>query len=80
MRVNEHYVGGTGRMELPWGVDEGQQIDQGANLSMWAETLVSLPAALLTDPRVRWEPLDQATAVLVVPFGEVDTSLSAKGP
>jgi hypothetical protein len=75
MRVNEYYVGGTGRMELPWGVDQGEQIDQGANLSMWAETLMSLPAVLLTDPRVRWEPVDGAIAVLVVPFGAAEERL-----
>jgi hypothetical protein len=72
LRVNEYYVEGKGRMELPWGVDEGEKIDQGANLSMWAETLMSLPAVLLTDARVRWEPVDDATAVLVVPFGPAE--------
>lgn len=69
MRVNETFIDGIGRMELPWGVAEGRQIDQGANLSLWAEIASMLPAALLTDPRVRWEPFDDTTALLVVPFG-----------
>jgi hypothetical protein len=72
MQVDEYYVGGKGRMELPWGVDEGEKIDQGANLSLWAETITMLPAVLLTDARVRWEPVDEVTALLVVPFGAAE--------
>lgn len=69
MRVNEYYVDGVARMELPWGVDEGSHIDQAANLSLWGEIAAWMPAVLLTDSRVRWEAMDEATAVLVVPFG-----------
>jgi Family of unknown function (DUF6544) len=77
MQVNEYFVGGTGRMELPWGVEAGQQIDQGANLSLWAETISMLPAAVLADARVRWEPIDDATARFVVPFGAAEERLVA---
>lgn len=70
MKVNEYYVGGAGRMEMPWGVDQGERTDQSANLSMWGEVLAWLPSALLTDPRVSWEPVDDVTALLVVPFGQ----------
>jgi hypothetical protein len=70
MKVNEYYVNGKERMELPFGVAEGDpKLDQGGNLGMWAESMW-LPAVFLTDPRVRWEPIDDVTALLVVPFGE----------
>lgn len=69
LKANEYYVGGKERMELPWATSEGPNYDQAGNLGMWAE-LASLPAAYLTDPRVRWEPVDDVTALLVVPFGE----------
>ncbi len=70
MKVNEYYVDGKERMELPWGVSEDNpKLDQGGNLGMWAEILQWLPAVLLTDPQARWEPVDDVTALLVVPFG-----------
>jgi hypothetical protein len=74
MRVNEYYLEGSGRMELPFGVEEGYTIDQGANLGLWAESFW-LPAILVTDDRVRWEPVDAVTAILVVPFGDEEQRL-----
>jgi hypothetical protein len=69
LKVNEYYVHDQERMVFPWGVQEGNpKLDQGGNLGMWAEMLRWLPASLLTDPRVRWEPVDDETALLVVPF------------
>jgi hypothetical protein len=70
MQVNEYYVNGQERMEMPWGVEEGEKLDQAGNLGMWAESILWLPAILVTDPQVHWEPVDDVTALLVVPFGE----------
>jgi hypothetical protein len=70
MRVNETYLDGKSRQEMPWGTTENSaKANQAANLGMWAETM-SMPAVFLTDSRVRWEAVDDATAMLVVPFGE----------
>lgn len=70
MKVNEHYLDGKSRLDLPFGVFEGPQVDQGANLGLWSESMW-LPAIFLTDPRLRWEPVDADTVILAVPFGEV---------
>lgn len=71
MKVNEHFLGGKGRLELPFGVSEGPEVDQGANLALWAEA-VGMPGVWVTDPQARWEPVDEHTAVLVVPFVETE--------
>jgi hypothetical protein len=67
MRVNERYLDGRAFMDLGFATDEGPKVDQAANLGMWAES-AWFPALFLTDPRVRWEPVDAETATLVVPF------------
>jgi hypothetical protein len=71
IKINEHYLDGRSRMELPFGVTEGEpKVDQAANLALWGESLTWLPSILITDQRARWEPVDEDTALLVVPFGE----------
>ncbi|MGY2896509.1 DUF6544 family protein [Deinococcus sp. UYEF24] len=69
LTVNESYLNGVSRTELPWQKSEGNpQTAQAANLGLWAET-TSMPAVFLTDPRVHWQPVDDSTALLIVPFG-----------
>lgn len=72
-KINERYLDGKGVMELPFGTERSPNIDQAANLTMWAELAVDAPAALLTDKRVKWKAVDNRTAKLIVPFGENDT-------
>ncbi|MBE0687489.1 MAG: hypothetical protein IH585_15980 [Anaerolineaceae bacterium] len=67
LQVNEHFLNGTARLELPFGVSEGLHVDQGANLALWAEA-IWMPSIWITDPRVSWEALDENSATLIIPF------------
>lgn len=72
MKVNESYVDGNSHFELPIGTyDNDPSITQGAALGLWAEASW-FPAIYLTDPRTHWEPVDDKTALLFVPFGDKD--------
>jgi len=69
MKVNERYLEGQSRFELPVATYENDaSINQGANLAVWAEA-AWFPAIWVTDGRVRWQPLDEHSAVMYMPFG-----------
>jgi hypothetical protein len=70
MKVDESLVDGRGQMQTPFGVQASDtRLDQGSELRLWAESATWLPPVLVTDPRVRWSPVDDATALLHVPAG-----------
>ncbi|PKN91038.1 MAG: hypothetical protein CVU44_21505 [Chloroflexi bacterium HGW-Chloroflexi-6] len=68
LRVNEGYIDGQSFFESPMGTYyNDSNTNEGANLALWAEG-GWFPAIWLTDPRVRWETVDENTALLRVPF------------
>lgn len=70
MKVNEHFLDGNGRMELPFGITENEpKVNQGANLALWGEA-IWFPSLWVTDARARWEAVDDDTALLLVPYGD----------
>jgi len=77
MKVREEYADGHARLELPFGVSEGPQVDQGANLALWAEA-IWYPSVWVTDQRTEWTPINDETAVLTVPWGEGEQTLVAR--
>ncbi len=76
LRVNERYLDGVGRMELPVGVIEDEpKVNQAANLGLWGESMW-FASIYLTDERVRWEAIDETTARLIVPFEDGEDSFT----
>jgi hypothetical protein len=70
MKVNEGYVDAASFFEAPMGtIHDDPAQNQAANLALWAEG-AWFPAIMVTDPRVRWAPVDEETALLYVPFEE----------
>jgi hypothetical protein len=69
LKVNERYLDGKSLFELPVGdpIVDDYSTNQAANLAVWAEA-TWFPSIWVTDPRVRWEPVDENTALLYIPF------------
>jgi hypothetical protein len=69
LQVNESYLDQQARLELPFGVIEHDpKVNAAANLGLWGES-IWLASLFVTDPRVRWEAVDDISARLIVPFG-----------
>lgn len=68
LKVNEGYVDQKSFFESPMGnIHNDASTNQAANLAVWAEA-GWFPSIWLRDERVRWEPVDDVTALLFVPF------------
>jgi hypothetical protein len=81
LKVNEGYIDGVSFFESPMGnyYDDANS-NQGANLALWAEA-VWFPSLWVTDARVHWEPVDEHSALLYVPYeGSQETFLVRFNP
>lgn len=69
-KVNESYIDGHTLLELPFGTMKDAPFTQeAANQGFWAE-MTAYPAYYITNPLARWEPVDQDTAQLFIPYGD----------
>ncbi|MHB0897284.1 MAG: DUF6544 family protein [Spirochaetales bacterium] len=71
LKVNEGIVDGASFFESPMGnTNNDPNTNQGANLALWAEA-GWFPSILATDARLRWQAVDNLTALLFVPYGDI---------
>lgn len=69
------FVDGRGLMKVGPSIQVGPTFDQGALIAMWGEAL-TFPTAWLARDDVRWEPIDDHGASLVVPSRDGGVSLA----
>lgn len=69
LRGLDVYRDGHGALTIGRAVTQGPEVDQGENLALWGEGIFT-PTVWATDPHVRWEPIDETTVCLIVPFGD----------
>ena len=65
--VNERYLDGIGILDIPGQyVENNAEVNAAANQGLWSEHIWS-PSVWFTDPRIRWEAVDDNTARLIIP-------------
>jgi hypothetical protein len=68
LKINEGIISGRSFFESPMGnINNDPNTNQGANLALWAEA-IWFPSIWVTDPRTRWQAVDDNTALLFVPY------------
>jgi hypothetical protein len=74
LRINEGILDGKSFFESPMGTYYNDpNTNQAANLALWAEA-GWFPAVWITDPRARWQAVDEHTAILFVPYQDGEES------
>lgn len=74
MQALDSYIAGKGMTGPVTKLESGPGVDQGANMILWAEATF-YPSLLVTDPRIRWEAIDESSARLIFPFGDQQDEL-----
>ncbi|HEX9013882.1 MAG TPA: DUF6544 family protein [Anaerolineaceae bacterium] len=68
LRGSESYLEERGSYALGGRPERGERTDESELLELWTSA-IWFPSYYVHDPRARWEPVDEVTARLVVPFG-----------
>ncbi len=76
MRGIDSWIDGVGLFEMGEKVETGERIDQGQLLTLWSDT-VWIPSVYVHNPQIRWLPVDEHTARLVIPFKDRTESMDA---
>ncbi len=66
LHATDLYSGGKGSMTIAGNTESGPEIDQGALVSIWAEVLTMLPSMIINAPNIRWEPVDDHHAKMII--------------
>lgn len=74
LQALDQYINGQGMTGPVGHAETGPEVDQGSNMILWAEATL-YPSLLLTDPRIRWEAIDETSARLLFPFGDQEDEL-----
>jgi hypothetical protein len=69
LRAVDHYEDGMGSLTVGGKREAGPNVDQAADLVLWAES-VWMPSVLFTTPGLRWQAVDETRARLLVPYGK----------
>lgn len=69
LKALDQYINGVGMTGPVGHADTGPEVNQGSNMIIWAESTF-YPSLLITDPRIRWEAIDDTSARLLFPFGD----------
>jgi hypothetical protein len=72
LRGVDSWVDGQGVFDMAGKVETGERIDLGQVLTMWADS-VWMPSVFIYCPDIHWEPVDDRTSRLVVPYKKDET-------
>ncbi|QRN84235.1 hypothetical protein JR338_05715 [Chloroflexota bacterium] len=75
LKIDEGYIDSESFFESPMANNYNEEkMNQGANLALWAEA-IWFPSVWITDLNTHWEPVDENTALLYVPFEDNEETL-----
>jgi hypothetical protein len=64
---SDSWIDGVGQFEMGEEVENGERVDQGQMLTLWAD-MVWLPSIYVHSPDIHWQPAGDHTARLAVPY------------